>query len=183
MRTPTRIFAGITVAAALVLPGCTGGDESTDKPAEASSPTPTADPAQEAQDEAFEAIKGMHKSFDEVAENGWKDLGPLDDYARGDVADAEKKFGTQYKEDGKFGTGETVLSDYKATDVDVDQKKVDAKVCVDTRKVKLHNSDGSDVKVDPQIPLKAIKTYTVKYDEVKDKWIVVEYDSAGDKAC
>ncbi|MDN5551862.1 MAG: hypothetical protein L0G54_14200 [Brevibacterium sp.] len=151
MRTPTRIFAGITVAAALVLPGCTGGDESTDKPAEASSPTPTADPAQEAQDEAFEAIKGMHKSFDEVAENGWKDLGPLDDYARGDVADAEKKFGTQYKEDGKFGTGKTVLSDYKATDVDVEQKKVDAKVCVDTEFFKSSGTRVSEAVV--RLPL------------------------------
>lgn len=183
MRTPTRIFAGITVAAALALSGCTGGDDDTDKPTGASSPTPTADPAQEAQDEAFEAIKGMHKSFDEVAKNGWKDLGPLDEYARGDVADAEKEFGTQYKEDGKFGTGKTVLSDYKATDVDLNEKKVDAKVCVDTREVKLHNPDGSDVKIEAQIPLKATKTYTVEHDQAKDKWLVTKYDSTGDKKC
>ncbi|WP_137826003.1 hypothetical protein [Brevibacterium sp. 2SA] len=182
MRTPTRIFAGITVAAALVLSGCNGGD-STEKPTEASTPTPTADPAQEAQDEAFEAIQGMHKSFDDVAKDGWKDLGPLDDYAKGDVADAEKEFGTQYKEKGQFGTGETVLSDYKATDVDVTEKSVDAKVCVDTTQRKLHNSDGSEVKLKPQIPLKAVKTYTVEFDQVKDKWMVVKYDSAGDEPC
>lgn len=182
MRTPTRIFAGLTVAAALVLTGCDGGDGA-EKSTDASTPTPTADPAQEAQDEAFEAIKGMHKSFDDVAEDGWKDLAPLDDYARGDVANAEKEFGTQYKEEGQFGTGKTTLSDYQATDVDVQKKSVDAKVCVDTSKVKLHNSDGSEVKVNPQIPLKAIKTYTVKFDEVKNKWLVVKYDSAGDKPC
>lgn len=183
MRTPTRIFAGITVAAAIVLSGCTGGDESTDKPAEASSPTPTADPAQEAQDEAFEAIKGMHNSFDEVAKDGWKDLSPLDEYTRGEVADAQKDFGAQYEEQGQFGTGDTKLSDYTATDVDIEEKTVKAKVCVDTTKKKLHNSDGSDIKLKPQIPLKAIKTYTVEYDQVKDKWIVVKYDSTGDKPC
>ena len=183
MRTPTRIFAGISVAAALVLSSCAGGGDAADKPTEAKSPTPTADPTQEAQIEAFEAIKGMHNSFDEVAKNGWKDLDPLDEYARGDVADAEKEFGTQYKEDGKFGTGKTVLSDYRATDVDLNEKKVYAKVCVDTREAKLHNSDGSEVKVDAQIPLQATKTYTVEHDQAKDKWLVIKYDSTGDKKC
>lgn len=182
MFTPTRIVTGLIVAASLTLAGCSGS-ESPETPTQTPTPTPTADPAQKAQDEAFEAIQGMHKSFDQVAENGWKDLAPLDEYTRGDVANAQKSFGTRYKEKGQFGTGETKLSEYKATDVDVKEQRVEATVCVDTSQKKLHNSDGSDVKLNPQIPLKAIKTYTVEYDQVKDKWVVVKYDSTGDKPC
>lgn len=181
-RTPLIPALAAAAAGLLLLSGCTD-DGSTPAPEETTQPTATADPAQEAQNAAFEAIECMHASFDEVAENGWEDMSPHRECAAAEPVSAQEHFGEQYRASGQFGTGETVITELQATEVDPEAQRVEATACVDTTGKKLHNSDGSEVELNPQIPLKAIKSYVVEYDEVQGRWMVTEYDSGGDEPC
>lgn len=178
---PTHILTATIASAALLLTGC-GTTEPTDDKTSAA-PTATNDPTQEAITGTTEAITGFHKASDEVNANHWDDLSPMDEYTTGEAREYEQDIADLYKPEGKFYTGTTEVTGIETTNVNVDAGSVEAQACVDTSSYQLHESDGSVVEVEQVGPTRAIKTYTVVYDEVKDAWLVKEYDSMGDEKC
>jgi hypothetical protein len=183
---PARVASWVVVLVALVVAGCTGGDEPSQTAPPVASASQAASPSVDPEHEAvLAAYERYLEVANEAANRGEADYPELDEVAIG-LALAETRNTIRFEADnGRVYAGTLVIASAEVTELDVDapqgepQAVIDA--CIDIRDYVLTYVDsGEPVDVDRGLEMFMV---TVNLFLVEDRWLVAAIESHRETPC